>query len=154
VTATISVAMAGESHGWVLAVIPSPDRYVMAETLVVGSVRGNNGWDAEPGGTVEFKAWLWPFPGGAVRLGTHTEAVTAATPEALRDKLQKHAGKVGPWWTVSDGRCPEVLEHAGRQSRCETASAVAHDVHRHYADGVEWMPEEDFLGAPDGEGTA
>ena len=145
VSATISVAMSGDSHGWVMAVIPSPDRLVMGTTLAVGSVRGNNGWDSEPGGTVEFKAWLWPEPGGALRLGTHAEAVTAASPDALRDKLQKRADKDGPWWSVPDGRCPVVLEHGGRQSRCETASVVAHDVHRHYADGVEWMTEEDFM---------
>jgi hypothetical protein len=105
--------MASDSHGWVIAVIPSPDRYVMAETLVVGSVRGNNGWDCEPGGTVEFKAWLWPEPGGALRLGTHTEAVTATDVKALRDKLQKRAGKDGPWWTVPGDARPVALEGAG-----------------------------------------
>lgn len=97
-SATISVAMASDSHGWVMAVIPSEDRHVMGATLVVGSVRGNNGYDSEPGGTVEFKAWLWPEPGGAIRLGTHAEAVTAASPDALRDKLQKLADRQGHWW--------------------------------------------------------
>lgn len=153
-SATISVAMASESHGWVIAVIPSEDRLVMGTSLVVGSVRGNNGFDCEPGGTVEFKAWLFPFPGGAIRLGTHAEAVTGATPDVLRGKLQKRHDRQGPWWSVPDGRCPEVLEHGGRKSRCETASVVVHDVHRHQADGVEWMSEEDFLKPLDGEGAA
>jgi hypothetical protein len=145
--------MSGDSHGWVIAVIPSEDRYVMGATLVVGCVRGNNGWDSEPGGAVEFKAWLFPLPGGALRLSTHCDAVTAGDVKALRDKLQKRADKGGPWWSVPDGRCPVVLEHAGRQSRCETTSAVAHDVHRHYADGVEWMSEEDFMKPIGGEGV-
>jgi hypothetical protein len=78
VSATISVAMASESHGWVMAVIPPEDRYVM-------------------GGTVEFKAWLFPLPGGALRVSTHCDAVTAASPDVLRDKLQKRADK-GRWW--------------------------------------------------------
>lgn len=95
---TISVAMASESHGWVIAHIPSEDRYVMGATLVVGNIRGNNGWDSEPGGTVEFKAWLYPQPGGAVRLGTHCDAVTAGDVKALRDKLQKRADVDGHWW--------------------------------------------------------
>lgn len=153
-SATISVAMASESHGWVMAVIPSGDRLVMGTTLVVGSVRGNNGWDSEPGGTVEFKAWLYPQPGGAIHLGTHCDAVTAGDVKALRDRLQKRHDKQGPWWSVPDARCPEVLEHAGRKSRCETSSVVAHDVHRHWGDGVEWMTEEDFMNEDSGEGSA
>lgn len=97
-SATISVAMASESHGWVIAHIPSEDRLVMGTTLVVGSICGNNGWDSEPGKRPELKAWLFPFPGGAIRLGTHCEAVTGPDAEVLRAKLQKHADGQGRWW--------------------------------------------------------
>lgn len=97
-SATISVAMASESHGWVIAVTDSPDRLVMAETLVVGNIRGDHDDDSVPPGKAELKAWLWPFPGGAIRLGTHTEAVTAASPDVLRDRLQKRADRQGHWW--------------------------------------------------------
>lgn len=102
VSATISVAMSGDSRGWVIAVIPSPDRFVMAESLLVGSVRGSNGYDSEPGGKPEVKAWLWPEPGGALPLSTHTEAVTAGDVKTLRDKLQARAGK-GHWWERAEG---------------------------------------------------
>lgn len=95
--------MSGDSRGWVIAVIPSPDRYVMGTTLVVGSVRGNNGWDCEPGGKPEFKAWLWPAPGGALRVSTHADAVTATDVKALRDKLQKRADRQGHWWERAEG---------------------------------------------------
>lgn len=97
-SAVISVAMSSDSHGWVIAVIPSEDRYVMAASLLVGTVRADGGYDSEPGGKPEVKAWLWPQPGGAMRLGTHCDAVTAPDVKGLRDKLQKRADKDGAWW--------------------------------------------------------
>jgi hypothetical protein len=96
--------------------------------------------DGEP---EDWKAWLLPVAGQSTPRGQSTDAAQAASPERLRDRLQKRADEKGPWWSPSDGRCPEVLEHDGRQSRCETASVVPHYVHRAEG-GIEWMTEEDF----------
>lgn len=144
--------MTGERHGWVIARYSNRDEGFWAdlgETLVVGGVfrRFRRSPDGEPG---EWRAYLWPLAGGALRIGQSVDVIDAPDVKALGKRLRDRASRE-PWWSVPDGRCPEVLEHAGRKSRCETASVVAHDVHRHRDDGVEWMSEEDFLNA-DAEG--
>ncbi len=145
----VSIAMTGDRSGLIIATIPAPDRYHSGARLVVGDVRRISA-DGEP---EAWKAWLWPAAGGVMHVTQSTGAIEAKTAKRLGERLQERAGKQGPWWSVPDGRCPVVLEHAGRQSRCETASAVAHDVHRHRDDGVEWMSEEDFMRPIGGEGV-
>jgi hypothetical protein len=145
------IAMTGERDGWVIARYSNRDQGFWAdhgETVVVGSVFRRSP-DGEPG---EWRAYLWPLAGGAMRMGQSVDVIDAGDVKTLGKRLRARAGRE-PWWSVPDGRCPVVLEHAGRKSRCETTSAVAHDVHRHYADGVEWMSEEDFMKPIGGEGV-
>jgi hypothetical protein len=143
----IDVVTAGRS-GFIVAVETSDrepgtgyDWDATGTASVVGKVYRTS-HDEEP---PEWKAWLLPVAGQSTPHGQSTTAFTAASPELLAAKLRGHTAK-GPWWAAGDGRCPEALEHGGRQSRCQTASVVPHDVHRHYPDGVEWMSEEDYEG--------
>lgn len=145
-SATITVALYGEGHGFIIAVIPRADPYHMGTSLVVGDVRKISA-EGEP---ELWRAWLWPVAGGNLPVTQSCKASDAASTDTLRARLQKRADSKA-WWTVPDGRCPVVLEHDGEETRCETAAVVDHDVHR--ADGgLEWMTEEDYQRSLD-EGT-
>lgn len=148
-SATVTVVLAGERSGWVVASVERPDPYHMGERLVVGDVHRISA-DGEP---ELWRAWLWPLAGGNLPVTQSCKASDAASPATLRARLQKRSDSKA-WWTVPDGRCLVALEHGGRTSRCETASAVGHDVHRHYADGVEWLTEEDCQRSPDAGAVA
>jgi hypothetical protein len=89
----IRVAMTGDRHGYVIAVMLAPDRYRGGECLVVGDVRRISA-DGEP---EAWKAWLWPVAGGSVPVTQSCDAVESPNPVRLLDKLQKRADGES-WW--------------------------------------------------------
>jgi hypothetical protein len=111
---------------------------------VVGQLRRESA-DEEP---ERWTAWLWKRAGRYPARGQHSVTLLslAGPPSEMARKLRKRHAAKGPWWSASDGRCPEVLEHDGEQWRCGIASVVVHKAHRDNEAAVEWMTEEDFEG--------
>jgi len=89
----VRIAMTGDRHGYVIAVMPAPDRYGNGERLVTGDVRRISA-DGEP---EAWKAWLWPVAGGAGRHGQSCEAVESPNQVRLLERLQQRADKES-WW--------------------------------------------------------
>jgi hypothetical protein len=90
----ILLARTGERDGFVIAVMPGADEYTSGARLAVGSIyRTSRDGEAEL-----WRAWLWPAAGGAMHVTRSCTAVDAISETRLRERLQKRAGKIGPWW--------------------------------------------------------
>ena len=90
----ILIARTGDRQGLAIAVLPPKDEYTSSGRVGVGDVR-----QISPDGEPEtWRAWLWPVAGGALRITQSCEAVDAAAPEKLLERLQRRADKDGPWW--------------------------------------------------------
>jgi hypothetical protein len=83
--------------GLVIAVMPPESPYISSARVVVGDVCRISR-DDQP---EKWRAWLWPVPGGALHVTRSCEAVDAAAPETLLDRLQKRADRE-PWWDRGD----------------------------------------------------
>ena len=90
----ITIALTGPHRGYVVATMPAPDEHTFPARLLVGDVRDNSG----DGHGEKWLAWLWPKAGGEMHVTQHCEALHAATPEQLADRLQRHANRLGEWW--------------------------------------------------------
>ena len=96
-TPRILIALTGDRDGLVIATMPPVDEYTSGARLVVASFyRISRDDQAE-----KWRAWLWPEAGGALHVTRSCEAVSAGTPEQLRERLQKRADKDGPWWGLT-----------------------------------------------------
>jgi hypothetical protein len=98
----IAIGRTGPRCGFVIAAMPPEGQGHLApsaqtrsgQTLVVGSIYRTSP-DGQP---EEWRAWLWPVAGGDMHVTRSCEAVDAAAPEKLLERLRKRAGKDGPWW--------------------------------------------------------
>lgn len=99
---TLHVATRGPRDAWLVATaapqgqehLPPSQRTNMGTALVVGSLYRRS----EDGKPEDWRAWLWPVAGGDMRMTQSCEAFDGASPERLRERLQKRADKDGPWW--------------------------------------------------------
>lgn len=98
----IKLALTGDRSGYILAVLahegeehlPPSQRMHMGTVLVTGNFYRRSA-DEEP---EDWRAWLWPAADGDIHTTQHCDAIDDTATERLRDRLQKHADKQGPWW--------------------------------------------------------
>lgn len=81
-----------ERSGYIIAV----DTDLMPTAHVVGQLYR----DSPDGSPERWKAWLWPKATAYPQRGQSTEAVTAATPEKIAERLRGQLKAKGPWWSA------------------------------------------------------